>query len=346
MTQSGCSDKAAPLQGEAAPVSGPSVSEGEANDPFMPLEQRAASGLSVEWIRFGAHLTSVTLPDGTSISGHLPSPENYAGEHPFVGSMIGRVANRIAGGRFEIDGQSYQVSTSDNGHALHGGPNGFGQQLWSATFEDDELVFRHTSPAGHQGYPGNLDVNLRSRLTDNELRLQIIAITDAPTPVNLTHHSYWDPSGLFDQPINELTLQSPADRFSAVDETLIPTSETPTVAGTAYDFRRARRIETTELDVNLFVPGDGLREMVSLSDGTRTITVLSDYPGLQIFTGESLGAVSGMIPRAGLALEPQYPPNAINQPVDGHDTILRPGEVYRHTILYRFDGPGFKDAGE
>jgi len=111
---------------------------------------------------------------------------------------------------------------------------------------------------------------------------------------------------------------------------------------TPYDFRTARQIGSDFLDVNLLVPGAGLRKMATLSDGIRRVTVLSDYPGLQLFSGESLGDVPGLSPRGALAIEPQYPPDAINQPLDGQDIILRPGEVYRHTIVYRFDGPGFQ----
>lgn len=343
MTQTGCSDKQTPMKSENVLTSGSATpTDAPTSDPFTPLQQSAASGLTVQWIPYGAHLASVTLPDGTSVLAGLSSLDDYSGEHPFVGSMIGRVANRIAGAGFEIDGQSYSVTPSEGDNTLHSGPEGFFRQVWEPSFEGDELVFRHTSPAGHQGYPGNLDVSLRVRLTERELRLQMVAITDAPTPVNLTHHGYWDPSGAFDQPIDRLTLQSPADRYSVVDESLIPTGETPTVAGTPFDFRQGKRIGSTFIDTNLFVPGEGLREMARVSDGERTITILSDYPSFQLYTGDSLGGVGGMVPRAGLAIEPQFPPNAVNQPLEGHDTILRPGEVYRKTILYRFDGPGFE----
>ncbi|MEM7729640.1 MAG: hypothetical protein AAF311_10245, partial [Pseudomonadota bacterium] len=212
--------------------------------------------------------------------------------------------------------------------------------------EGDELVFRHTSPDGHQGYPGNVDVTLRTRVTDREITMVVVAITDAPTPLNITHHGYWNPSGLFVRPVDALILQSPADRFTVVDDALIPTGETRPVEGTPLDFRQARPIGEAPIDANLLVPGEGLREMATLSDGTRTLTILSDYPGLQVYTGEALAGVGGMVARAALALEPQYPPDAVNRPVEGEDTVLRPNEVYRHTIVYRFDGPGFGDAAE
>lgn len=312
------------------------------SDPAELYTLTAPSGLSVAWLAYGATLQSVRLPDGTHILARLNDPSNYTEAHPYIGPMIGRVANRISGASFAIDGTPYTVPANEVGHALHGGPEGFDRVVWDVAREGDELVFRHTSPDGHQGYPGNLDVTLRTRLSDRELRLQIIAITDAPTPVSLTHHGYWNPASLFGRPIDQLRLTSPADRYTVTDEALIPTGEIAPVDGTPFDFREMRAIGPTSMDVNLLVPGEGLRKMARLTDGVTTITLLSDYPGLQVFTGETLAGVGGMAARAGLALEPQYSPDSINRPVEGEDTILRPGEVYRHTIIYRFDGPDFE----
>jgi aldose 1-epimerase len=321
----------------------------KADDPFAIHTQSSPSGLRTEWIGYGAHLRSLRFPDGTHVLARLETAEDYAGAHPAIGSMIGRVANRLASGVFTINGDTFTIPPNEGPHALHGGAEGFHRQVWSVDRETgpdgtEELVFRHSSPAGHQGYPGNLDVTMRSRLTDTELQLRFIAITDAPTPVNLTQHGYWNPAGLFGRPIDQLRLQSPADRYTVVDAALIPTGETLSVEGTAFDFRTRRGVGTPALDVNLLVPGDGIREMARLSDGVRSVTVLSDYPGFQLYTGEALDGVAGMNARAGLAIEPQYPPDAINQAQAPFDTILHPGEIYRHTIIYRFDGPGFPDS--
>lgn len=343
MTQTGCSDKAAPLQAVAATmhidVTAPQTIENPS--AHTPIVQTHASGLTVSWLPFGAHLQSVRLPDGTEILAQYAAPDTYQGGGPYLGSLIGRVANRINGASFSIDEQNISVASNENGNALHGGPDGFDSRVWDVTREDEELVFRHTSPAGHQGYPGNLDVTVRTSLSARELRVKFIAITDAPTPVNLSQHGYWNPAGLFDRPLDQLRLTSPADRYTEVGETLIPTGSNPPVDGTTYDFRQERTIGPEFLDVNLLVSGEGLREMASLTDGTRTVTILSDYPGLQIYSGEALGTVAGISARGALAMEPQHPPDAVNQPVDSHDTILRAGEVYRHTIIYRFNGPGF-----
>lgn len=313
-------------------------------EALAPITLTSPSGMTATWLPFGAHLQSVRLPDGTNILAGYDAPSLYTGSAPYLGSIIGRVANRIGGARFTIDAQTYAVKANENDHALHSGPDGFDRQVWDATLEDEDLVLRHSSPAGHQGYPGNLDVTIRTKLSDNALRISFIAITDAPTPVNLSQHGYWNPTGLFDGQVDSLQLSSPADRYTEVGEDLIPTGISPAVDGTPYDFRTARPIGPGFLDVNLLVPGEGLREMAQLTDGIRRITILSDYPGLQLYSGEGLDGVAGMGARAALAMEPQYPPNAVNQPVDGLDTILRPGEVYRHTILYRFEGPGFDRA--
>jgi aldose 1-epimerase len=343
MTQSGCSDKVTPLQAELA-----TMQEGEADTMTQAspsahslITQTHASGLTATWLPFGGHLQSVQLPNGTNILATLESLDDYQGGAPYLGSLIGRVANRIGGASFTVDGQTYRVVDNENGHALHGGPDGFDTRVWDVSVEGEEHVFRHTSPAGHQGYPGNLDVTVRTRLSARELQIKFIAVTDAPTPVNLSLHSYWNPTGLFDRPIDTLQLSTPADRYTEVDETLIPTGMSLPVDETIYDFRTARPIGPEFLDVNLLVPGQGVREMARLTDGVRSVTILSDYPGLQLYSGESLGEAAGMRGRSALAIEPQYPPDAINQPVDGKDTLLRPGDVYRHTIIYRFDGPEF-----
>lgn len=347
MTQTGCSDKVARSQAQPATMHADADTSIAAvrPGPYTPITQTSASGLTATWVPFGAHLQSVSLPDGTKVLATHDAPEAYTGGGAYLGSLIGRVANRIGGASFTIDGQTYAVAGNENGHALHSRPDGFDTRVWDVAQEGEELVFRHTSPAGHQGYPGTLDVTVRTTISDRELHVKFIAITDAPTPVNLSQHGYWNPTGLFDGKVDTLQLTSPADRYTEVGESLIPTGESPSVYGTTYDFRTARPIGPDTIDVNLLVPGDDLREMAQLTDGVRTVTILSDYPGLQIYTGEVLGGVSGMAPRAALAMEPQFPPDAVNQPIDGNDTILRPGEVYRQTIIYRFDGPEFDSTG-
>ncbi|MGB6319036.1 MAG: hypothetical protein WBG08_10385, partial [Litorimonas sp.] len=194
MTQSGCSDKPTPLTAEPAPLNA-AAAQASAPDPFAPIVQRSASGLEATWIAHGAHLVSVRLPDGTPVLAGFSEPRLYADDHPYVGSLIGRTANRIRGAAFEVDGQAVSVAATEGANALHGGPDGFDAQVWEVDRDGEALMFRHTSPAGHQGYPGNLDVLVRAELDVRELRLSLIAWTDAPTPVNLTQHGYWNPTG-------------------------------------------------------------------------------------------------------------------------------------------------------
>jgi aldose 1-epimerase len=247
MVHSGCSDKTTPSQDNSATLNGSDVTSSDipTRDPFTPITQKNASGLTATWLPYGAHLQSVTLPDGTNVLAQHPEPRAYKGGPAYVGSLIGRVGNRVKNGTFTIDEQTHIVTTTENGHALHSGPDGVNAQVWDVSREGEELVFRHTSPAGHQGYPGNLDVTIRTTVSDREVTVKFIAITDAPTPVNLSQHGYWNPTGLFDRPIDTLQLSSPADRFTAVDEALIPTGLTPPVARTPFDYRRARPIGTT-----------------------------------------------------------------------------------------------------
>ncbi len=312
---------------------------GAAGPQMVRFRQTAPNGLTAEWLSYGATLARLTLPDGTDVTVGLPSNAAYTGAHPYVGATVGRVANRIGGGAFEIDGERHAVKTNEGANVLHAGPDGLDRQLWSGGFTPEgTLVMRHSSPDGHQGYPGRLDVEMEAVLGADRLRVTYRAQTTKPTPVNLTLHGYWDPSGAFDEAVDSLTLQSPATRYTVVGDDLIPTGESADVAGTDYDFRDARAVGSAFIDVNALVPGEGLREMARLTDGTRTITVLSDYPGLQIYSGEALEG-AGFARRGALALEPQYPPDAVNRPVDGEDTVLRPGETYEHVIEFRFTGP-------
>lgn len=348
MTQSGCSDKVEVdrIQDESTPAIEEAITDIAEPGPFDIISLEAPNGLRADWLPFGGRLNALYLPDGTQIVARLETAEQHDADTAYVGAMIGRVANRIAEGTFLIDGRRYRVPANENGHALHGGPDGFDRLVWQVTREEDELVFRHSSPDGHQTYPGNLDVTVRAKLTEQSLELSLIAITDHPTPVNLTHHGYWNPAGLLRTNVDSLQLMTPADQYVVTDDELIPTGEIARVDGTDFDFRTLRPIGPISLDHNFLVPGEGLREMAQLTDGVRTVTLLSDYPGFQIFTGETLAGAANMPARAALAIEPQYPPNAINNPIAGEDTILHPGEVYRHRIIYQFDGPGFAGQAE
>ena len=307
---------------------------------MVRFRQTAPNGLTAEWLSYGATLARLTLPDGTDVTASLPDNAAYAGPHNYVGATVGPVANRISSGQFTVGGKACQLVTNERENTLHCGPEGMDRLLWRGGFKPNgQLVMRHAQDAGHQGYPAALDVEMTATLGEDFLRVSYRATVTDPAPVNITLHGYWNPAGVTGERVDDLFLQLPADRYTAVDADNIPTGESPTIAGTEFDYRKARAIGIQTLDANLLIPGEGLREMARIADGERTITVLSDYPGLQVYTGEGLSG-GGLRPRSAVALEPQYPPDAVNQPVDGEDTVLRPGEVYEHVIEFRFDGPG------
>lgn len=326
-------------------------------------------GMSATVIAYGATLQSVRVPDREGVFadvtlGHAALAP-YLEQPQFFGSSVGRVANRIAGGRFVLDGEEYRVPANDGPNALHGGPCGFDKVLWDvAAFgsEPEPFVrFAMVSPDGDQGFPGTLHVTATYVLGDDgALRIEYRATTDRPTLVNLTNHAYWNlagegaPGGAMDH-----VLTIPADHYLPTDPTAIPTGEFAPVDGTPFDFRKpavigARvrdgaseqirigrgydhnwvigraRSDTPRLLARLAHPASG-----------RVLEVLSTEPGLQFYSGNFLDGSSlgkgGQCYRMGdaVALEPQMFPDAANQPPFG-SIGLRPGEEYRHALVFRF----------
>ena len=295
-----------------------------------------APRLRAGWLERGATLRSLTFRGEPCIVG-LSSAEAYSRPHPYIGTAIGRVANRIRGGRFEIDGNAHRVATNENGNTLHGGPEGFEDQLWDLThLADGAVEMRHRSSAGHQGWPGELDVTIRAEAAGGTLTLLYLATTDTPTPVSLTHHTYFALPGA--DRADDHVLRVFGDTYTAVGEEGLPTQYGVPVAGTDLDFREPRRIGGTAIDTSFDIPGEGLRPHVELSDGTTILTVSSTLPAVQVFTGEAL-AEAGLPARAGIAVEPQFPPDLVNTP-RAEEVILRPSETYRHLIRYAFRKTG------
>ncbi|KAA9333326.1 galactose mutarotase [Hymenobacter busanensis] len=327
-----------------------------------------AHGAEARITPYGGTVTSLLVPDRAgqlgevvlgfdSLDGYL-SPA-YQQANPYFGALIGRYANRIGQGRFTLDGRPYQLATNNGLHHLHGGRRGFNQVLWQATAHtapdgSPALRLTHLSPDGDEGYPGNLQVTVDYTLcADNALRIEYHATTDKATPVNLTNHCYFNlahgqvPDALG----HELTL--PADRYTVVDDTLIPTGELRPVPGTPFDFR-----EPTALGARIGqVPGgydhnwvlhqplapSGLHRAAFVHEPTtgRTLTVLTSQPGVQCYAGNFLdGSLTGhdgtAYPRHyGFCLETQHFPDSPNHP-DFPGTILRPGQVFHSTTVYRF----------
>lgn len=261
----------------------------------------------------------------------------------YVGSVVGRYANRIAHGRFELDGKKYVLPLNDRGHHLHGGPEGFHTRAWTlvertATSATFELV----SPAGDAGYPGELTARASYEVGDGVVALELTAITDAPTLVNLTGHVYLNLHGA--GPVDDHVVQVPAGSYLPVDEEGIPVGDLAPVEGTRFDLRAPRRVaEIGGLDHDFAPIGSGWRRHATL-EGPRTDTrveIWSDQPGLQVFTADGFDgseADRDGVPlgrRAGIALEPQRHPDTPHHP-GWPSAVLRPGERYRNRVEWRF----------
>ena len=278
--------------------------------------------------------------------------ESYRTHRVFFGATIGRVANRIARGRFTLGGHEHQLSTNDGPNHLHGGVNGFDQVVWLAVGparagDAESLELRHTSPDGDEGYPGTLAVRVVYSVANGCLRIAYEATTDRPTPVNLTNHSYFNLAGAGTVLDHDLELASGS--YTPVDATLIPTGEIVPVAGTPFDFTRptalgARRTDPLGYDHNFVLrPRETLAFAAGLHDpgSGRVMELHTTEPGLQLYTGNYLtGALTGTGGRrleryAGVCLETQHFPDAVNHP-HFPSVILEAGATFRSTTVYRF----------
>jgi aldose 1-epimerase len=321
-----------------------------------------AHGMVAKVAEYGAMLTELWVPDRdgklADVVLGFDRVEQYEQSTFFLGATLGRVANRIANGRFTLDGHEYVLATNRAPNHLHGGVKGFDKRVWTSRWlpVSDSTVaveFRYTSPDGEEGYPGTLHVTVTYTLTDaNELRLEYSATTDKPTPVNLTNHSLFNLAGTGTVLDHVLTIN--AARYTPVNATLIPTGELASVTGTALDFTRPHRIgeriealrATTNGYDNNFVlnSGGGALAIAAHVDDPvsgRTMEISTTEPGMQFFTGNRLdGTVSGVggvmyHQHAGFSLETQHFPDAVNHQ-SFPSVIRRPGETFHSTTVYRF----------
>lgn len=320
----------------------------------------SAPGPVVEVLTLGAtvHRLEVACGDGLRrnvVLGHPDVAERLA-SGDYVGGTIGRYANRIAGGRFTLDGGEVRVGTHDRGNSLHGGPDGFDVRLWEVVEHGPaEVVLAMTSPDGDQGFPGRLDVQVRYTVVGDTVAVAMEATTTATTVVNLTNHAYFNLDGEGAGTVDDQELLVEADLYTPVDATGIPLGDHAPVAGTPFDFRGRTRIgpavradhpqliDAHGIDHNYVVRGDGLRPAAALaSPATGTCMELwTDQPGLQVYTGNfldgsRLGTGGGTYRQGdGIALEPQLFPDSPNQP-QWPSAVLRPGETYRARMDWRF----------
>lgn len=328
-------------------------------------------GMEVEVTNLGATVTAVRVPDRdgamADVTLGFDDLDRYdSSDNQYFGCTVGRVANRIDEGRFELGGSTYTLATNNDPNHLHGGDRGFGVRVWSwEQTGPGEVTFRRTSADGEEGYPGNLEVSATYSLTDeNVLGFTLTATTDAATPVSLTNHAYWNLAGHGAPTVLDHELELRADHFTPTDDTLIPTGEIAAVSG-ALDFREAKTIgrdlaevadtaamgfdhnyvlfeaplrqgQTTYQRLGLGAFDARLRHPAS----GRTMELYTDQPGLQFYSGNFLFGQTGKggatyALRSACCLEPQGLPDAVNQP-GFPNVVLEPGDPYTHTTALRF----------
>ncbi len=317
--------------------------------------------LRVEILEIGAAIQSIEAPDRRGERANvvlgMKTLEDYRTRSPHFGAVPGRYAGRIGGGRFTLDGVAYQLACNAPPNALHGGPDGFGRRAWRASDHGPtHLTLDLVSPDGDAGYPGELRVQLRYSLDGPALHMDYTAETTRPTILNLTNHSYFNLAGEGSGTILGHSLRVDADRFLPVDATSIPTGEQRDVAGTPFDFRVAQRIGARihEADPQLILGrgydhaymlrGTGLRTAARLvePESGRRLTVVTTEPALQVYTANNLmGELAGPSGRTyrqtdAICLEAQHPGDSPNQPAFPR-TVLRPGEIFRATTIFRLD---------
>ena len=327
-------------------------------------------GLTATISTLGGTLTSLLVPDKTGKLGDIVlgfddlagyTSDLYTKENPYFGALIGRYGNRIAKGQFTLDGKAYHLPINNAPNSLHGGTSGYNRRLWAATpgtsADGPTLTLTYRSPDGEEGYPGNLNVQVVYTLTNTDaLRLDYTASTDQATVLNLTNHSYFNLNYGQNKDVlgHELTLN--AERFTPVDNTLIPTGVLQAVAGTPMDFRQPHAIGERIGQVPGAAPGgydhnwvlaDGMRPSPALAATVyepttgRTMAVYTDQPGVQFYSGNFLkGNLTGKGgvsygPHYGFCLETQHFPDSPNEPTFP-STVLRPGERFHSTTEYRF----------
>lgn len=321
---------------------------------------RNRQGMKVTLIDLGGIITSVEVPDRDgkleNVTLSLPDCKAYLENAPYFGGACGRFANRIAGGKFSLDGTEYDLFLNNGPNTLHGGKEGFMKKLWTAEpFQDDKqagVKLTYVSPDGEEGYPGKLVTTVTYTLTDdNELHMDYKATTDKATVLNLTNHAYWNLAGAGNGLVLDHELTLTGSKYLPVDETGIPTGELATVEGTPMDFLKPHKIgERIEQPVN----GSGGYDHCYVVDGKigelrpaarivepksgRVMEISTTEPGIQFYTGNFLegNAKTGNAPKHGaFCLEAQHYPDSPNRP-EFPTTRLNPGETYTQTTVHKF----------
>ena len=353
------------------PVNGEPFGKTRTGEDVQIYTLKNDAGDEARITNYGGILVSLKAPDK---NGHLDDvvlgfdkldgylDEDYLNSIPYFGATIGRYANRIGKAQFTLDGKTYHLTANNGANTLHGGKRGFEQHVWTAHAPEGQpgvLELSYVSADGEEGFPGKVTAHVRYTLMDRALKIEFDAVTDQPTVVNLTNHTYFNLKGAGNGDILGHEVQIEADAFTPTDAESIPLPGGPVnVAGTPFDFTKPTRIGArigaddiqlkygSGYDHNFVLRGGPertLRRIATVTEPTtgRSLEVESDQPGVQFYTGNFLdGTLTGkngkVYPyRGGFCLEPQYFPDSPNRP-DFPSAVLRPGETYRHTIIYRF----------
>ncbi|NXY44961.1 GALM epimerase, partial [Ceuthmochares aereus] len=333
----------------------------------MPQEEGGAvvekfklksDSVKVEILSLGCIITSLETKDRdgkfSDIVLGFDTLEGYTRKHPFFGAVVGRVANRIAKGRFAMDGKEYQLFLNNGPNSLHGGARGFDKVLWSPQVVPNGVCFFRLSPDGEEGYPGDLKVWVTYTLSGGELTINYRAQTNKMTPISLTNHAYFNLAGQGSQDIYDHEISIEADSYLPVDDTKIPTGEVAAVQGTGFDLRQPvelgkhlQKFHLDGFDHNFCLQQVQARRPVARARHPptgRTMEVHTTQPGIQFYTGNNLdGSLKGKgtavySKHSAFCLETQNWPDAVNKP-HFPSALLRPGEEYNHTTWLLFSAP-------
>ncbi|GCC49962.1 galactose-1-epimerase [Chryseotalea sanaruensis] len=315
--------------------------------------------IKLSFVKLGGRITSITCADRNGKHENVVlSPVNLMQGNPYYGAIIGRVANRICEGKFTLNGKSYNLDINNSPNHLHGGPKGFHNQEWEIkSIKPDQAVLVYTSKDGEENYPGNVKTEVTYTLVDHDFIIELKAITDQPTPINLTHHCFFNLAGEGEGDILDHSLMISADHYTPLDQYQIPKGEIKSVANSPFDFTKAKRIgENIEsnheqirygqgYDHNFVITnnGEALSKAAKVEEllSGRTLEVFSNAPCMQFYTGNFMdGTETGQSGRTykrrtAFCLEPQHFPDAVNQPAFP-SVILEPGHIYDQKIIYRF----------
>ncbi|HEX3017586.1 MAG TPA: aldose epimerase family protein [Caproicibacter sp.] len=322
------------------------------------------NGMSAEFLTYGCRIAKLCVPDRNGKSenvvlGHDTLAE-YEAPGNVLGALVGRYANRISGAQFTVGGKTYSLTKNEGNNSLHSAPGGYQDKVWNVkgSGEGDEpsITFAYHSPDGECGFPGNVDVEVTYTVTsDNALKIDYFAKTDAETPLNLTNHSYFNITGDAAKDILSLEMQINAENTMESDDSLIPTGKFLPVEGTPFDFRKAKAIgqdiganehslrNCGGYDHNFVLSGSGVRKVAELYDAAsgRRMLVSTDLPGIQVYTANSFG--EGMKGNGGVplkahhavCLETQHYPDSVNHPDFPYEN-LKPGKPFHSTTIYKF----------